>query len=151
MKRKTILILTLALAAALLLAACQTSGSKTKNPNPDMPKGVANITWQWSDLVEQAPASQSVVPNPENYTITFKDDGTVDIKADCNQVSGTYKWGQDLKIELGPTTQAMCSEDSLGPQYLDLLAQVVTGGLDGDRLFLETAGGAQRMGFNKGG
>ncbi len=150
MKRKHILLLTLlALAMILILAACQAGGSKSANP--DMPKGVANITWQWVDLVEQAPASQSVVPDPQNYTITFKDDGKVDIKADCNQVSGTYTWGQDLKIEFGPTTLAMCSETSLSQQYLDLLAQVVTGGLDGDRLYLETAGGAQRMGFNKGG
>ena len=150
MKRKHMLLFTLALAMILILAACQTGGSKTKNPNPDMPKGVANITWQWVELIEQsAPASQSVIPDPENYIITFKDDGTVDIKADCNQVSGKYTWGQDLKIELGPTTQAMCSENSLSQQYLDLLSQVVTGGLDGDKLYLETAGGEKRMGFAK--
>jgi len=147
MKHKNSLLLALALTAALILAACQTGGGK--NSNPDMPKDVANIVWQWSDLVEQAPASQSVVPNPENYTINFKDDGTVDIKADCNQVSGKYTWGQDLKIELGPSTMAEGDEQSLSQQYLDLLSQVVTGGPDAGRLFLETAGGAQRMGFDK--
>ena len=150
MKRKHILFLTLILALTLLLAACQTGGSKTVNPNPDMPKDVANVTWQWVELIEQsAPASQSAIPDPQNYTITFKDDGTVDIKADCNQVTGKYTWGQDLKIELGPTTLAMCSETSLSQQYIDLLSQVVTGGPDGDKLYLETAGGEKRMGFAK--
>ena len=149
MKRKHMLLFTLALAMLLILAACQTGGSKSANP--DMPKGVANITWQWVELIEQsAPASQSVVPDPQNYTITFKDDGNVDIKADCNKVSGTYKWDkQGLKIELGPSTRAECGPQSLDQQYLDLLSQVVTGGLDGDRLFLETAGGEKRMGFDK--
>lgn len=149
MKHKHILLLTLALTAALLLAACQTGGGKAKNPNPNMPKGVANITWRWAELIEQNPASQSVVPDPQNYEITFKDDGTVDIKADCNQVSGKYTWGQDLKIELGPSTMAACGDQSLSQQYLDLLSQVVTGGLDGGRLYLETAGGAQRMAFDQ--
>ena len=151
MQRKSnlILIMILVLASAFILAACQTGGSATQNPNPNMPKGVANITWQWVNLVEQAPASQSVVPDPQNYTITFKDDGTVSIKADCNQVSGKYTWGQDLKIELGPSTRAECGPQSLDQQYLDLLAQVVTGGLDGNRLYRETAGGEKRMGFDK--
>ena len=148
MKHKHLLLLTLALVMILILAACQTGGNK--NANPDMPKGVANITWQWVELIEQsAPASQSVVPDPENYTITFKDDGTVAIKADCNQVSGKYTWGQDLKIELGPSTRAACGPQSLDQQYLELLSQVVTGGLDGDKLYLETAGGEKRMGFQK--
>ena len=149
-ERRTILILALVVIAVLIAAVYLMGGGKGQKSGP--PKGVANITWQWVDLVEKAPASQSVVPDPQNYTITFKDDGKVDIKADCNNVSGTYKWDkQGLKIELGPSTQAACGEQSLDQQFLDLLSQVVTGGLDGDRLYLETAGGAQRMGFNKGG
>jgi len=148
MKHKHMLLIVLVTTIALVLAACQTGG-KAKNPNPNMPEGVTNITWQWVELIEQAPASQSVVPAPENYTITFKDDGTVAIKADCNQVSGKYTWGQDLKIELGPSTRAACGPQSLDQQYLELLSQVVTGGLDGGKLYLETAGGEKRMGFQK--
>ncbi len=135
----------------LLLAGCQSN--KPQNANPDMPEGVVNITWQWTELIQQsAPASQSVVPDPQNYTIQFKDDGKVAIKADCNTVSGTFEWDkQGLKINLGPSTRAACGEQSLDQQYLDLLSQVVTGGLDGGKFYLETAGGEKRMGFTKGG
>ena len=116
-----------------------------------VPEGVLNVVWQWSDLVEKAPASQSAVPNPANYTITFREGGKLEIKADCNAVEGTYQWdAQGLKIELGASTLAFCGEDSLDQQFLSLLPNMVTGGLDGGRFFLESAGGAERMGFNRG-
>ena len=134
----------------LLLAACQADKNQTNNPNPDMPKTVTNITWQWSNLTEQSPTSQSKIPNPENYTITFQDDGKVAVKADCNRVSGTYKWDkQGLKIELGPSTKAMCSPDSLGQQFTDMLSQVTTGRLDRGNLVLETNDRMQRLDFVK--
>ncbi len=47
---------------------------------------------------------------------------------------------------------AFCGEASLDVQYLDLLANVVAGGPDGQGgLALETAGGEQRMIFQNGG
>ncbi len=133
-----------------LLAACQPKQSQTNNPNPDMPKAVANVTWQWTELAEQSSASKTVVPDPENYTIVFQDDGKVAVKADCNRVSGTYKWDKEgLKIELGPSTKAMCRPDSLSQQFIDLLGKVTSGRLDRGNLYLETAERAQRLGFMK--
>jgi hypothetical protein len=71
---------------------------------------IANIVWQWSDLVETMPASQSVVPDPQNYTLTFLPDGTVSIKADCNMLGGTYTLdGGSLAIQLGPSTMAFAA------------------------------------------
>ena len=86
---------------------------------------ITNITWQWVGLVETQPASQSVVPNPENYTLTFLPDGSLSIKADCNMASGTYALeGNTLSIELGATTMAYCGEQSMDQQYLANLGNV---------------------------
>jgi heat shock protein HslJ len=88
------------------------------------------------------------VPNPENYTIDFKEDGTFTGKADCNSIAGTYSTESGFVITLGPSTLAFCGEASLDTAYLDLLANVAAGGPDGTGgLALETAGGQQRMRF----
>ena len=50
---------------------------------------ITNITWQWAELTENDPAAQSLVPDPENYTLTFWDDGSFSFKADCNSGSGS--------------------------------------------------------------
>jgi heat shock protein HslJ len=113
---------------------------------------IVNIVWQWSDLVETLPASQSVVPDPGNYTITFLEDGTIGIKADCNVVGGHYTLdGASLSIQLGPSTMAFCGEQSLDRQYLALLGLVDSGEMADGRLFLQLAADAERMGFNNGG
>lgn len=116
------------------------------------PEQVVNILWQWSDLVETAPAAQSVVPDPENYTIVFNPDGTVNIKADCNMVKGGYTLdGGALSIQLGPSTMAFCGEQSLDQQYLGLLSQVGSASLENGRLMLHLRDDAGRLGFNNGG
>ena len=66
------------------------------------------------------PASQNVVPDPENYTIEFKSDGTFAAKADCNQLAGTYTTTSSggLTIVPGPMTLALCPEASLDTLYM---------------------------------
>ena len=65
-----------------------------------------------------------VVPDPENYTLTFDTDGTFSGKADCNQVSGGYTTsGSDLTIMPGPTTMMACPEGSLDGQFLEGLGK----------------------------
>ena len=111
-----------------------------------------NTIWEWNSLVESEPAAQSVVPNPENYTITFLTDGAASIKADCNQVGATYTLGSDgsLSIMAGPSTKAFCGEESLDNMFLGLLASVTMAEMDvNGRLAL--ASDTARMSFNNGG
>ena len=109
---------------------------------------VVGVLWQWWGLVEVAPAAQSLVPNPEDYTLLLAKDGTIVIKADCNVVGGSYKLdGDQLAIELGPTTLAECSDESLERQYIGLLDTVESLSLDGDQLVLHLARDAGRMIF----
>jgi heat shock protein HslJ len=135
-----------AFGGVLLLAACAT----TATPTPT--NSITGIIWQWTSLTDQSTSQTTSVPNPENYTITFNADGTLNGKADCNNFAGSYSQENAFAITLGATTLAFCGEASLDQQYLDLLSNVAAGGLDGTGgLALETAGGAQQMTFKNGG
>jgi heat shock protein HslJ len=114
-------------------------------------KDIIDITWQWAGLVETEPAAQSVVPDPENYTLILRPDGTLNIKADCNMVGGSYTLdGNSLTIELGPSTMAFCGEQSLDQQYLELLGRVASYTIENGRLVLNLENGAGKMLFDKG-
>ncbi len=113
---------------------------------------ITDIVWQWTSVITQSTQASLTVTNPENYTITFKQDGTLEGKADCNSFSGTYSQENGFTIKLGATTLMYCGDNSLDQQYLQLLGSVAAGGPDGTgNLALETAGGAQRMIFINGG
>ena len=106
--RRLVVLVVLAVSAVALLGACQSSA------------GLTGKTWQWTASTTKVPASQSVVPDPENYTIEFKSDGTFTSKVDCNQASGTYTTTSSggLTIVPGPMTLVACGEDSLDALFL---------------------------------
>jgi heat shock protein HslJ len=114
-------------------------------------KGVASITnktWQWVSLVETLPASQSVVPNPENYTLILMPDSSLSIKADCNMAGGTYTLkGDSLELVLGPSTMAYCGEQSLDQQFLMTLQQVSGYSIENGQLVLLLEDSAGKMSF----
>jgi heat shock protein HslJ/uncharacterized protein YraI len=161
MPMKKTLYLTFLVLMLAILAACGGEETPTEEPTdvPPTPEPgvevvsldeIIDITWQWTDLVETDPASQSVVPNPEDYTIVFRADGTVNIQADCNMVQGTYfQEGSALIIELGPSTMAFCGDDSQDQLYLEFLDQVSSFGMQAGQLKL--AGDNFTMGFKDGG
>lgn len=129
------------------------SSSLTSTPEAVVPgNSIEEIIWQWTTLTNRSSGETTTVPDPENYTITFHADGTLEGKADCNSFGGTYTQENGFHIDLGPTTMAYCGDDSLDQQYLTLLGSIVAGGPDGaGGLALETAGGEQRMLFSNGG
>jgi len=144
MKHRSIVVM-IALTVAFLAAACQSSGASPSAA----PAGVEG-TWQWTASTEAVPASQSVVPDPENYTITFNADGSAAIKADCNNVTATYTTdGSSMTIKLGASTMAMCAEGSLDTIYTAGLAKVATYAVAGDELTLTFADDAGTMTFKK--
>jgi heat shock protein HslJ len=62
---------------------------------------------------------------PADYTVKFNADGTVAIKADCNNAAGTYTVeAGKLTITVGPMTLAMCPEGSLSDEFVKELGQV---------------------------
>ena len=94
---KKIMIFTLVLASLLFLAACGTASTSDT---------ITGIVWKWTSVKDRVTAEETTVPNPESYTITFNEDGTLEGKADCNNFSGTYSQENGFAITLGPTTMA---------------------------------------------
>jgi heat shock protein HslJ len=134
------------LAILLLLVACK----PTATPTPA--DSIQGIIWQWTSMTNQTTKETTTISDPENYTITFKADGTLNGTADCNTFTGTYSQENGFSITLGASTMAFCGEASLDQQYLTLLGSVAAGGPDGAGGFaLETAGGEQRLLFKNGG
>ena len=135
-QKKYIFTFGLAILAAVSLAACGKSDS------------ITGITWQWSSMTETSPASQTVVPNPENYTLLLNTDGTFSMKNDCNMVAGSYTLdGSELSLMAGPSTMAFCGEQSLDQTYLKAIAQVTSYSLEDGDLVLALQDGAGTMTF----
>jgi uncharacterized lipoprotein YbaY/predicted small secreted protein len=114
---------------------------------PAEPDPLAGTSWRWVSLT-QADGTEVVVPDPENYLLSFEPEGMFALKADCNTVSGSYTVdGQSIAIMLGPSTMAFCGEESLDQMYLAALAQAATFQFDGDALTTGLAGDAGSMSF----
>jgi heat shock protein HslJ len=113
---------------------------------------ITNVVWHWARAFNRTTDETTEVPSPQNYTITFRDDGTVSGRAEFNNFTGTYSQEGGFFITLGATTMAACADASMDQQYLQLLGSTAAGGPDGaGGLALETAGGEQRMEFVNGG
>jgi heat shock protein HslJ len=135
--------LTLFVVLALMLVACGT-GSTTPS--------LTGINWQWTAMQETVPASQSVVPDPQNYTISFNTDGTAAIKADCNNVTANYTMsGSSLTITLGASTLMACGDNSQDTVYLASLSKVSSYAIENGQLQLKFANDGGKMDFKNGG
>ena len=159
------ILVTVLLLVSVLLGACTSPApvptaspppEQTSPPPTDVPDVIqpvsqvdlVGVTWQWISLVETMPAAQSVVPDPENYTLTFNEDGTASIKADCNVAMGSYELsGDQLTISLGPTTLAECGAESSYNQFLSLLGQAAGVGMAYGNLVITLADEAGQMAF----
>jgi heat shock protein HslJ len=122
-----------------LLVGCAPSGSGSS---------LTGNTWEWTASTTTTPASQSVVPVPQSYTIEFKSNQTFEGKADCNQISGTWAStsGDGLAITLGTSTAAACGPDSLDSTYIEGLGKTSMYVLEEDKLIL-TQGAEGTMTF----
>lgn len=134
----------------LSVACSPTPKPETASPTPA--NAITNITWQWTSVTNRSSGETTQVSAPQNYTLTFREDGTLSGKADCNTFNGTYSQQGGISITIGASTKAYCGDSSLDQQYLQLLSEVTAGGPDGQgNLALETPGGEQRMLFANGG
>jgi heat shock protein HslJ len=122
------LFLTILAATAVMLGGCASTAGG------DITEG----TWHLTSITSIH--RQAIVPVEDmvNYTLTFNDDGTFDAKADCNQVGGTYTIvdASVLTMTLGPSTLAVCGEESLGDEYVQLLDDVKTYSIAEDQMTL---------------
>jgi heat shock protein HslJ len=87
---------------------------EAENGTPEL----VGAVWLWQQTLMNND-DKFVPDNPGNYTLQFMADGTVAVQADCNQVGGTYTLdGNQITIELGPSTLVACPEGSLGDRFV---------------------------------
>ena len=97
-----------------------------------------DVTWLWTELHDAD--GPMLIPDPENYTLTFRADGTVSVKADCNQGTGTYTLDGN-KLTFGPLamTLAACGPESLSDKFFETLGSVDTVAVEDGRLVMNLA------------
>jgi heat shock protein HslJ len=118
------------------------------SPSAAARAGAAGLigTWQWQST-QPSVGGSTTVADPTRYTINFQADGSLQIRADCNQVGGTYTVsGSSLTLHLGPSTLVACPPDSQVDQFLAGLGQVTSFSVTGNNLELGLQGGG-RMQF----
>ena len=127
------LLAIVALLGAFVIAGCRAGDS------------LAGPTWQWTGQ----PAAQ----DSASYTIEFRTDGTVEVGADCNSVTGTYTVGVplDLTIDVATPDLAACGDQSLDGAYLEDLSRVTSYSTGGGVLSLYFADEAGSMQFTTNG
>jgi len=127
------------LLGALLLASCSAWQSTPMvaaptavppTPKPLVPTATAAIApepgplvgtnWQWVSFT--SPLEKVAVDQPQNYTLSFKTDGVLEIKADCNNAGAAYVLtGNQIQIDVGPMTMVACPEGSLSSDFIQYL------------------------------
>lgn len=87
---------------------------------------LTGTVWKWTGSLFND--GKQVTPgDPNQYLLSFLAGGQVSIKADCNQVGGTYTTdGNQLTITLGPSTLVACPPGSLDQEYLRQLGTVTS-------------------------
>jgi heat shock protein HslJ len=107
--------------------------------------------WQWQQTLMNDNSVWEPA-NPANYTVQFTADGTVAIKADCNQLQGGYTSdGSSLSITLGPSTTAACGPQSIADQFLAQLGGVAIYFFQDGSLFIDLLADSGTMQFSPAG
>jgi len=86
-------------------------------PVKKMPDIVGPV-WHW--VQTRYNHDKEAVPlEPKDYTLQFVQDGTLNVKADCNLKGGIYSIKENrLSIEITHSTMAACPEGSLEEQFV---------------------------------
>lgn len=86
--------------------------------SPEETLKLVGPVWEWQ-RTEMSDDTTITVEHPISYTVQFKDDGSLLVKADCKQTAGEFTdENGSLSIQLGPTTMQICSENSLADEFL---------------------------------
>jgi len=127
----------------------ESSEDTSQQLEPISAENITNIKWLWGGYKHSG--EDTLVPNPENYTLAFFSDGTYYVKAECNSGSGSYTLEEnDLTIDTATMTLVACGPDSMDPEYTSLLAGVKSATIKDGQLILYSSEG-DTMFFNNGG
>jgi len=154
--RRTLVVLPFIVAAAL--AGCATSdpglpvlpGAVTAPPPPLELVGDATLTdttWYWQGT-QRADGGKVVPESPDRYTLLFRPGGKVEVRADCNRGSATYRLDSS-GLAIGPIalTRMGCPPGSHDGEFVRGLGAVNAHAYRGNELILMLAGNAGAMRF----
>ena len=141
MKRVHSLMFLLVLVVAL--PSCNDSSSDPSTQS--LPTGVLwNL--QAFELNDGTTVDVVVPGEGARYQVLFREDGRVEIKADCNVCGGTHETsGSALTIEVGGCTRAFCGDDSFDNEFKAALASTSRFAVVGEDLLLVYALGRMRF------
>ncbi|MEZ4519361.1 MAG: META domain-containing protein [Chloroflexota bacterium] len=85
-------------------------------------ESLTGTTWLWQGTTTAV--EEIVAVDPARYTVTFNEDGTANIQADCNTVLATYSTGDDgaITMAMGPSTLVACEADSQDQIFIQQLS-----------------------------
>lgn len=148
----------LPLALALALSACAATdagapllpGNVNAPPPPMAAAGDAlltNTAWTWQGT-QMSDGSRIAPEAPERYSLTFRPGGRVEVRADCNRGTASYRL-DDAALSFGPValTKMLCSPGSRDGEFLKELANVTGQRFSGADLTLALQGNAGTMRF----
>jgi heat shock protein HslJ len=93
-------------------------------------------SWLWQ-RTELGDGTTITSPNPSAYVLALLADGRLNIRADCNQGTGTYTTsGTQLTLQPGAITLAACGPGSQDSVFLRDLGRVASYTRDGENLVL---------------
>lgn len=119
-------------------------------PAPPLPTGLTGTTWEWVSLT--TPEAQTQISDPTRYTILFNEDGTANIKADCNVVLAQYTvTGSSISIIPGPSTLAACPDDSQDQLFIQSLTNASIYFFEGSDLLMDQFADAGTLRFSPAG
>ena len=102
------------LVAQIICLALASSASADGQPEAGE---ITGVVWKWQQT-RYNNDTQNVPSDPSQYTIEFKSDGKLNIRADCNRAGGTYSMeGKRITIEQTHSTMAMCPPGSLDQDF----------------------------------
>lgn len=86
---------------------------------------LGNGVWEWTALRNPNTGEETPLTDGGVYQITFNPDGTFELKADCNNASGSYTADGGLmgsmRFSPGPMTLAECGSDSQSSNLISWL------------------------------
>ena len=107
---------------------------------------LTGTTWMWTAFIN--PVQQVSMENPVNYTLDFQDGGKVNIKADCNNATGSYKVeGESIQIGIGPMTRAACPPGSYSDDFIQHLGSAANYFFKDGVLYIDLAADGGTMAF----
>jgi len=129
------------------------SGILARLSKEDTERGakIKGTVWQW--VQTQYNDDRKTVPaETGKYTILFKEDGTLAVRADCNQKGGTYSVTEEEKrisIEITHSTMAACPEGSLEDEFIRGLSAATIYFIKNGDLYMDLQYDSGTMRFSK--